>query len=106
MAAMLHVYPDEAKETIEKAKTITLEDGEQVYLNRVYITKTKIPWKWWINSKGYFHCIVLLRMVVVDDREYVAIHYRLNDNNELIEVSRNYLLTDNLLEAIEQFIVS
>lgn len=105
MAAVLHRYPEKAAETIEKAKQITPElNDKSLYLNHVYITNTKLPWKWWLNSKGYFHCIVI-RKIRCDDRyEWMQEHFRLTDKNTMVSVSWSLLGTENKEEAIRKFL--
>lgn len=104
MAALLHHYTGVAKEIIEKAKQYTPDCQDQVYLNHVYVTNTKLPWKWWLNSKGYFHCIVIRKIRCSDGYDWIQEHFRLNDKNTLVSVSWSSFGTENREEAIEKFL--
>lgn len=105
MATLLHHYSEKAAETIEKAKEYTEElKNNPVYLNHVYVTNTKLPWKWWLNSKGYFHCVVIRKIRCSDGFEWMQEHFRLTDNNTLVSVSWSLLGTENKEEAIRKFL--
>lgn len=85
--AILHTYPRICQDTIQRIK----EGREKTYINTYY--KHSTGFIWWINNKGYYHIYKPEKINTNVGRFPGMVHYRLKDDNTLVEVDYKILDT-------------
>lgn len=97
---MKSIYDGRTEQTRER---IT-ESKESYCLNTVY-TNSIYGWKWYVNSKGYFHIVKLARMKLNGKIKYYSIeNARLKTDNTLhSEFEGQYFSLTDAIQAYRNY---
>lgn len=94
MAYCKHTYPEKCNDTIEQIK----EGKTEIRIDKWY--KHSSGFYWMLNRKNYFHIWKFEKRIETTCGIFKGmIHYRLSDNNTLIELG--YQILDTKEEAME-----